>query len=103
MPDIYSHQLGIGETYEINLVIDLKVLAGLDLCVQAIFADVKEGGMAKMMSAEDFVLEKEEGTKLYLRLEHKLNIPGVYNFGIRMYPKNDKIQSQQEMCCVRWI
>lgn len=103
IPDIYSNQLGIGETYKINLIIDLKVLVGIDLSVQAIFADVKDDGTAKMLSIEEFDLENIEGSKLYYSLQHKLNIPGVYNFGIRMIPKNTDITNQQDFCCVRWI
>ncbi len=103
MPDIYAHQLGIGETYHISVVIDLKSLSGLDISVQAIFADVQEDGAAKMLSVEEFNVDKKDGSKLYCSLNHKLNIPGVYNFGIRMYPKNANVQSQHEVCCVRWI
>ena len=103
MPDIYAHQLGIGESYNINLVIDLKSLAGIELSVQAIFADVKDDGSAKMLSVEQFDLEKTEGSKLYYSLNHKLNIPGVYNFGIRMFPVNSDLEIQTDMCCVRWI
>ncbi len=103
MPDIYAHQLGIGETYHISVVIDLKALANVDISVQAIFADVHEDGTAKMLSVEEFKIDKKEGSKLYCTLNHLLNIPGVYNFGIRMYPKNQSIQAQHELCCIRWI
>ncbi|MGQ1786524.1 alpha-glucan family phosphorylase [Saccharicrinis sp. GN24d3] len=103
MPDIYERQLGIGDTYQINLVIDLKSLEGIDLSVQAIFADVNDDGTAKMLSLEQFVLEKTEGSLLYYSLNHKLNIPGVYNYGIRMFPVNKELSVQTDMCCVRWI
>ncbi len=104
MPDIYAQQLGIGETYQINLVIDLKTLAGIEISVQAIFADVSDDGSAKMLSVEKFNLEKSENSKLYYTLDHKLNIPGVYNFGIRMFPVNpDPAADPMELCCVRWI
>ncbi len=102
MPDIYARQLGIGENYKINLVIDMKSLAGIDLSVQAIFADVKDDGSAKMLDVELFELEKTEDSKLYYTLNHKLNIPGVYNFGIRIFPINTDLNIQ-DMCCVRWI
>ncbi len=103
MPDIYSYQLGIGEIYKINLVIDLKTLVGLDITVQAVFADVYDDGQAKMLSVEEFALEKVEGTQLFYTLEHKLNVPGVYSFGIRMYPNSHLLPSNQDFCCVRWI
>ncbi len=104
MPDIYAHQLGIGETYTINLIIDLKALQDIQLEVQAIFADVNEKGIAKMLSIEHFELEKMEGSKLHYTLNHKLNIPGIYNFGIRMLPVNpDAAANQMDLCCVRWI
>ncbi|SMO53806.1 phosphorylase / glycogen(starch) synthase [Saccharicrinis carchari] len=103
MPDIYTHQLGIGEIYKINLVIDLKALEGIDLSVQVIFAEVNSEGVAKMLSIEDFELVKREGSKLYFSIAHKLNIPGVYNFGIRMFPVNKDLNIQTDMSCVRWI
>ena len=103
MPDIYTHQLGIGENYKINLVIDLKALEGTDLSVQVIFADVDDNGTSRMLSIEEFKLEKKEGSKLYYTIDHKLNIPGVYNFGIRMFPVNKDLNIQTDMCCVRWI
>ncbi|WP_066632330.1 alpha-glucan family phosphorylase [Labilibacter marinus] len=103
MPDIYARQLGIGETYQINLSIDLKALIGTEMSVQAIFADVNDDGSAKMLSLEQFKLERTEGSKLHYSLNHKLNIPGVYNFGIRMFPVNPDSISQTDICCVRWI
>lgn len=85
------------------MVIDLKALEGIDLSVQAIFADINDDGSARMLNLEQFVLEKTEGSKLYYSLNHKLNIPGVYNFGIRMFPVYKDLSVETDMCCVRWI
>ncbi len=103
IPDIYSKQLGIGQIYEINIVIDMKNLLDTELEVQAVFADVKEDGSADLIEVEVFQLVETIDTKRYYKLQHELNIPGLYNFGIRLFPKNDDLVYQQDICCVRWI
>lgn len=101
MPDIYSTQLGIGDIYEINLVIDLKELKDIDLCIQAIFAD--DDSSSKIINTEDFKLTKTEGSLKYYNLKYELKIPGSYRFGIRMYPISDSINDRRSVPCVRWI
>ncbi len=104
IPDIYSNQLGIGQVYEITIVVDVKNLSDTELAVQAVFADVNENGSADLIEVEEFELVNTvEGTKRNYRLQHELNIPGLYNFGIRLFPKNKDLIYEQDICCVRWI
>ncbi|WP_075601878.1 alpha-glucan family phosphorylase [Saccharicrinis aurantiacus] len=103
LPDIYSQQLDIGDTYDINLIIDMKTLADTNLLVEAVFADVKDNGEAKIIKIQEFVLERTQDSKRFYTLSHTLNIPGVYDFGIRILPQNEDMVYQQDISCIKWI
>jgi len=103
MPDIWKYELGIGDDYEVNIILDLKKLTGLEVGLEMVFADASDEVASKIMSFKEFVVSKKEGSKVYYSLKHKLKLPGVFNFGIRMFPKNEDLPHKQDMGLVRWL
>jgi starch phosphorylase len=46
---------------------------------------------------------KEEGNIVTYRLSSKLKEAGVFRYGYRLYPKNDKLPHRQDFAYSRWV
>jgi len=103
MPDIWKYELGIGDTYVVNIVLDLKKLVGVDVGLEMVYTDATDETSTKIMGIKEFVVVKHEGSKVYFQMKHQLKLPGVFNFGIRMYPKNENLAHKQDFNLVRWL
>lgn len=103
MPDIASHELGIGENYDITVTIDMKRHEGIDLALEMVFADGADDNITKVVHSEPFAIKSKEGSLVTYYLNHKLNLPGVFKFGIRMYPSNPMLPHKQDFALMRWI
>jgi phosphorylase/glycogen(starch) synthase len=103
MPDIWKYELGIGDDYEVHIVLDLKKLSGMEVGLEMVYTDAEDVTMSKIMGIKEFLVTKREGTKAYYTLKHKLKLPGVFNFGIRMFPRNEDLPYKQDMGLVKWL
>jgi glycogen phosphorylase/synthase len=84
-------------------LLDLKNLSGIEVGLEMVYTDASDEQMEKIMGIKEFLVTKHEGSKVYYSMKHKLKLPGVFNFGIRMYPKNDNLPYKQDLGLVRWL
>jgi len=105
MPDIAKKELGVGDTYVVNVVLDKKDLQDVKIGLEMVYTEgaVDNPDNIKMISEEAFKLVKEEDGKAYYTIEHKLKRSGLYNFGIRMIPMHDALPHKQDFGLMRWI
>ncbi len=103
MPDIAKQELGIGDDYTVEVKIDLKQLEGIDVGLEMLIAGTTDDEFPPILHIEPFKVVKTEGSVVDYKLKYKLNLPGSFNFGIRMFPKNDDLPHKQDFCLVRWF
>lgn len=103
MPDIWKNELGIGEDYKVSVTLDLKRFTSDDVGLEMVFAAGSEEEETKVLGIMEFEAVSSDGSKVFYRLNHKLKMPGIMKFGIRMYPKNDMLPYKQDMGLVRWL
>ncbi|MBP8791401.1 MAG: hypothetical protein KBH01_08215, partial [Breznakibacter sp.] len=103
MPDISAYELGIGEDYDITVTIDLKKNEGIDIGLEMVFADGADDNITRIVHAEPFAIKSKNGSQVTYYLNHKLNYPGVFKFGIRMFPSNAMLPHKQDFALMRWI
>lgn len=103
MPDIANKELGIGEKYVVDVVLDLKRLAGTDVGLEMVLAEASDDEFPAILHIEPFKEVGKECSKVSFKLDYKLNLPGVYKFGIRMVPKNSALPHKQDFSPVRWL
>lgn len=101
MPDIAVNQLGLGEVYDIEITIDDKN-PDIELGMEIVFASGADDQM-KIVHAEQFEIASREGTKVTYKLGLRLNFPGVFRFGIRIYPNNPLLPNKQDFPLLKWI
>jgi len=56
-----------------------------------------------ILHKEPFNRIKKDGSVVHYEMKYKLNLPGSFKFGIRMYPKNEFLPHQQDFGLVRWF
>ncbi|MGQ1890363.1 alpha-glucan family phosphorylase [Thermophagus sp. OGC60D27] len=103
MPDIAKQELGIGDDYVIDVKLNLHELEDLDVGMEMLIVDSIEGDFPTVLHKEPFVMTGKEGPVVSYEMKYRLNLPGSYKFGIRMFPKNDHLPIQQDFGLVRWF
>ncbi|MFO8000038.1 MAG: alpha-glucan family phosphorylase [Marinilabilia sp.] len=103
MPDIARQELGIGDDYTVDVKLDLKQLEGVDVGLEMLIAESTEDEFPPILHKEPFKLVKKEGPIVQYELKYKLNLPGSFKFGIRMFPRNEYLPHQQDFGLVRWF
>ena len=103
IPDIGKQELGIGDPYHVEIKLDLKRLAAVDIGLEMVIADPVDDQFPTILHVEPFELVKKEGSIAHYRLNYKLNFPGVFKFGVRMVPKNEALPHKQDFCLVKWL
>jgi len=105
MPDIVKRELGVGDKYVVNVVLDKKDLQDVEIGLEMVFTEgsVDNPDNIRMISAEPFKLVEEKDGKAYYTIQHKLKRSGLYNFGIRMIPVHDALPHKQDFGVMRWI
>ena len=94
---------GIGNVLCGEVVIDKKDMQG-DLGVE--FVVVKHDSVTndvKLVNTYEFDLVKQEGSQLYFKIDDTLKNPGVHQYALRVFPKNEDLPHRMDFAYVRWI
>ena len=85
-------------------MIDLNELLPSDIGVEIVIADLVGGeNIPKVSYTQEFELEKVEDRRAYYKIEITPTRPGVFEFGIRIFPKNKNLPHRQDFNYLRWI
>ncbi len=103
MPDIARQELGIGDDYTVDVKLNLKQLKGIDVGLEMLIVESLEEEFPPILHKEPFNVVKKEGSVVHYEMKYKLNLPGSFKFGIRMFPKNEFLPHQQDFGLVRWF
>ena len=57
----------------------------------------------KLVNTYEFDLVKQEGSKLYFKIDDTLKNPGVHQYALRVFPKNEDLPHRMDFAYVRWI
>ncbi|MFO7617944.1 MAG: alpha-glucan family phosphorylase, partial [Bacteroidales bacterium] len=93
----------VGETLTIDVVVRLNGLSPDDIGVELVIVAPKVGGDNDFVSQMEF----EQTVKLNGHTRYSINQvlmqPGVFNYGIRIFPKNNLLPNRQDFTYLRWI
>ncbi len=103
MPDIAHQELGIGDDYTIDVKLNLKELADIDVGLEMLIVESVDEEFPQILHKEPFNIVKKEGSVVHYEMKYRLNLPGSFKFGIRMFPKNDFLPHHQDFGLVRWF
>ena len=102
-PDISKYELGLGEKYQLSVKLDLKKLSSFDFGIEMVIAEPSDEEFPSILHIEPFTEVKREGSIVEYQMSYELNLPGMFNFGLRLYPKNKLLPNKQDFNLVRWL
>ena len=91
----------VGESYKATVTIDGKAIAadlGLDLVV------TKAGdGAQHVYKSMEMEVVKREGSLVTFAVNYPVKTSGAYQFGFRLFPKNEKLPHRMDFAYTRWF
>ncbi|MDR2926600.1 MAG: alpha-glucan family phosphorylase [Cytophagaceae bacterium] len=103
MPDIGKNEIGIGEKYQVDIKLNLKELSEVDFGLEMVIAEATDDDYPKIVHIAAFDVVKKDGSVVSYHLNYELNFPGVYKFGLRLFPTNAMLPHKQDFNLVRWL
>jgi phosphorylase/glycogen(starch) synthase len=98
-----SKPLRMGEEYTAEVVLKLNGLSPDDIGVELVMVEVLPSGKMEFVLTQEFSkVEKLNGHTRY-RLGTIPTQTGIYNYGIRLFPKSALIPHRQDFSFVKWI
>ncbi|MCM1297312.1 MAG: alpha-glucan family phosphorylase, partial [Muribaculaceae bacterium] len=90
-----------GEEYKTTIILDTNGI-GRDLHVELVVYKT-ENGEEKLWETKQFEVVKEDGNVLTYELTDNFKDAGVFRYGYRIYPFNDKLPHRQDFAYTRWV
>ncbi len=103
VPEKLTHNPQAGDTYTINIVIDIHGINDKGIGIELVATKLSKNNVDTLYDVEELELVKTEGTKMYYTINYQLNRAGSFKYGFRMFPKNEDLPHRQDFCYVRWI
>jgi phosphorylase/glycogen(starch) synthase len=94
--------LQMGDTFEAELVIDVKDLHPEDIGVEMIYGQKKNDSVDKLLGVYAMTLAKSEGSIATFRLSFSATISGVYDFAFRIFPTHPLLPHRQDFNLIKW-
>ncbi len=102
-PEPSKEPLILGKKYDGEVVLDLHELADIDIGVEILISDIQDDQSLKISDVNELDIVKREGSKVFYHIELVPAKSGVFNYGLRIFPKNDNLPHRQDFSYVRWI
>jgi len=101
--DGINNALKIGESYPAKAVLDLKTLSSEDVGLEMVISAPGENGQLELVKTLEFEPEKASNGLTTYKLDINLMDPGYYNYGLRMFPKNEHLPHRQDFMFLKWL
>lgn len=103
-PDITKTPIMAGKVYPSEVVLDLKELSPEDIGVECILVRVASRNKpAKIVMAQEFELSAISGKTAIYKTELKPQNAGLFDCGIRIFPKKKELPHRQDFSIVKWV
>lgn len=98
--NVAREKIVIGKEYDAEITIDLGSLSPNEIGVEMVATDInKKDNEIKLY---EFSLVSVDGPRAHYAMKMTPIEPGVFDCGIRIYPKNQWLPHRMDFCLVRW-
>ena len=103
IPDKFEASSQVGETYKLEVEIDVKGLNDKGIGVELVAVKTDKNNETQLYEVNELSLVKTEGTHMFFSGEYQLDYSGSFKYAFRMFPKNEELPHRQDFCYVRWF
>ena len=101
--DGITNKMKIGQEYPIRVTLDLKGLLSSEVGLELVVTENESEQQPKIVEIVEFDAENcEESICCYKHNFHP-NYPGAFNYGFRIFPKNENLPHRQDFRYITWI
>ncbi|PIF05838.1 MAG: hypothetical protein CSA36_04710 [Draconibacterium sp.] len=101
--DGITNKMVIGNEYPMKVCLDLKGLPSENIGVELVITENGNQQTRKIVDRVELNVESTDGTVCCYTHQLDSNHPGSFNYGFRIYPKNENLPHRQDFDYVRWI
>ncbi len=103
MPDKQLTNPEVGDKYIFGVILDVKDLGDTHIGIDLITTEKGTNNEDLLKDRKELELYKVEGSKLYFKLDNKIQKAGTIKYAFRMYPKHPDLAHRMDFCYVRWF
>ncbi|MCK4748450.1 MAG: alpha-glucan family phosphorylase, partial [Bacteroidales bacterium] len=100
-PDISKDSVNLGDSYQSELILELGELSSSDIGVDLVIPNYPSENGTSTFTREFELVNQENGHATY-RVEVTPDMSGVFEYGIRIYPKHEDLPHRQDFALVKW-
>lgn len=101
--DGITNKMLIGQHYPVKVYLDLKGLSCTEVGVELVVAENENNQPKRIVETVEFNAESCDGTVCCYAHSLHPNHPGAFNYGFRIFPKNENLPHRQDFSYVRWL
>ncbi len=101
--DGITNKMIIGQQYPVKVYLDLKGLSCKDIGLELVITENENKQRPKIVERVELIAENCEGTVCLYKHHLHPNKPGTFNYGFRIFAKNEELPHRQDFGYVRWI
>lgn len=102
-PDNSNSAMKLGVDYEGSVSLNIKGLKPDDIGIEFVITQPQKDGGVEILDKKELVSSETVGNVTKYSLVYKPSKSGIFNFGLRMYPKNPNLPHRQDFSYVRWL
>jgi len=103
LADGITNVLKIGVEYPAKVTIDLKGLQPEEVGLEIVTSEQDNKDNRKWKKNIPFIAGPLEGTVCTYQLTFNIMDPGIYDYALRLYPKNDLLPNRQDFMLMKWL
>ena len=101
--DGITNKMKIGQEYPVKVFLDLKGLSCKEIGLELVITENENKKRARIIETVELFAENCEGTICCYKHNLHPNHPGTFNYGFRLFAKNENLAHRQDFRYVRWI
>jgi phosphorylase/glycogen(starch) synthase len=103
LPDSTQKPLILGESFQAEIVLNLAELSPEDIGIEILFGKKVNDEVKEPIFIREMLLTKADRNIATYTCDIPFNQAGVYDFTLRLFPKNPNLPHRQDFSIVKWI
>lgn len=101
--DGITNKMKIGKQYPVSVYLDLKGLSCSEIGLELVITENENKQPTRIIESVELLGESCDGTVCCYKHNFHPNHPGTFNYGFRIFPKNENLPHRQDFRYIRWI